>query len=1604
MKSQCYIDPAIPTHLNHQSTIGPYIPSHHVKAPNNLNQQLSFAPGNDIQHHFPSIPFNSNNRCAPPHFKIPYQSSAYKYQHPIPPLSPMSPNFNPNARYDAQKEVWNPSSRTEQGKQDRERGGWTPVINKHFRKKMNISGNVEVITLFIDNLPNPVDKNWLMKTFSKFGKIRDVFIPLKRNISGNRFGFVRFECPIAANRAIRTLNGTWSYDKQLGVKIAGYSRNINHSSRPNAGICPIGVVVGIKKNGEKLVSIKGKTDGAGWLSRSAVGKLNVPVDNALITEAFHDEGIKQVQVRSMGAASTSRVVWLNCTGIPLEAWCFSTFKSIGSQWGNVLTLDRETSNRVSFDKGRILIETEYNFEIDCWINVETAVVPMVSGGESELELEEDSEDEGTDDITNKFQEEIHVGGIFDRLNKDLVVGKHQSISEKQKQGIGFIETVSTSNEEVDESQHKSKKGVQVACFPVDSNTPIPSGPSEATTTSGDEGLVMINGLKFNGEVVAPETNTNGLEIVIGPFDKDPDVMVRNKESIHSQTVDREESSKFNETGNEETIKEMGRQLQIRALRKSRRKLIVDLLATQDEIAKSKSVDEIYQFTGSREMIESTDLDSTGATASTEGINQRNAIIIREAEETIKLGKILGIKFKGNEMEVCQKLIQMELSDNGNAVEAVGVDGICCIVNVYAPNDTGERELLWEELLQLKISFTDPWCLGGDLNEVRADAERSGYLNPSPGMEDLIEFINVAELHDLPLVGRRFTWTNFQASIKLSRLDRFLVSFDWCEKFNIRQWGLPRPISDHCPILISDEEKDWGPKIFRFMDAWLSHPKFMPLVKDVWENTDVNGWAGFRILKKMQALKSKLKIWNVEGFGNINIKLQAVEEKIHNLEMIEESRALDVVEAESKKNLKSELRESSRLAEILWRQKSRVNWIKLGDKNTRFFQASAAARYWKNFIGSVEVEGTWLEEPLDIKTASVNFFSKLFNEEEWQRPKLEGDLLLSLDEDAIDSLESPFLEEEVVQAVKECDNLKAPGPDGFNFSFVKKAWSILKNDCLLLFKEFHSKGRLVKGLNATFLALIPKVEGPTSFQEYRPISMVGWVYKLLAKVLAARLKRVLPSVISESQSASVGGRQILDGVLIANEIIEGWKSSKKQGLIFKIDFAKAYDCVNWGFLMDMFKMMGCGKKWCSWIQDCKSTVSISILINGSTTSDFKTKRGIRQGDPLSPFLFNIVAEGLNVLFQRAKDAELIKGVSFGRAEVNVSHLQFADDTVIFCEYDKREVISIKRILRCFELLSGLKINFSKSVLVGVNISVLKTQECAELLKCKSGELPFSYLGLPLGADPSRIATWQPVVERFKKRLTFWKRNLLALGGRITLIKSTLTNLPIYFMSLFKMLVTIANKLEKLQRQFLWGEGEEKQKIHWISWDSIARKKSMGGLGIRRLLALNSALLVRWWWRFGTDKQSLWLKVIKAKYGYSENAWLPSASSSNASSKVWGNISSIGLAAIRWWGCSWVCPATIFDLMVGWFSNSFKEVEKACWEAIFFAIIWSLWKARNELIFSNVNIVKAELIDLIKLRVAFWVKAKCNINEYSVVDIQRCLDGIRSIRRAKSATLC
>ncbi|XP_028113902.1 uncharacterized protein LOC114311939 [Camellia sinensis] len=217
---------------------------------------------------------------------------------------------------------------------------------------------------------------------------------------------------------------------------------------------------------------------------------------------------------------------------------------------------------------------------------------------------------------------------------------------------------------------------------------------------------------------------------------------------------------------------------------------------------------------------------------------------------------------------------------------------------------------------------------------------------------------------------------------------------------------------------------------------------------------------------------------------------------------------------------------------------------------------------RNAISSISVRATVLEDPTQIRKEVIDHFRKL---------------------------EADFSEEEIRAAVKDCVGNKALGPDSFNLAYFQKFWLLIKADLLKFFKEFHRHERLVLGLNSSFISLIPKVENPVGHGDYRPISLMGSIYKVLTKVLSSKLKKVLPHIISDTQSAFIGGRNILDGVLIANEAVDGWRKTKKRGLIIKLDFEKTFDSVNWCFLSSMLFSFGFGTKWIRWIKECVTTV-------------------------------------------------------------------------------------------------------------------------------------------------------------------------------------------------------------------------------------------------------------------------------------------------------------------------------------------------------------------------------------------------------------------------------
>lgn len=262
-----------------------------------------------------------------------------------------------------------------------------------------------------------------------------------------------------------------------------------------------------------------------------------------------------------------------------------------------------------------------------------------------------------------------------------------------------------------------------------------------------------------------------------------------------------------------------------------------------------------------------------------------------------------------------------------------------------------------------------------------------------------------------------------------------------------------------------------------------------------------------------------------------------------------------------------------------------------------------------------------------------------------------------------------------------------------------------------------------------------------------------------------------------------------------------------------------------------------------------------------------ERGLRQGDPLSPFLFVLVAESLNLLIKKASCRYLWEGIEVCKGGPKLTHLQYADDTIMFCPPKIEYLLNIKKTLILFQLASGLQINFHKSAILGMNIEEPWLISAAEKLQCKRGNLPFTYLGLPIGGCVSRLSTWEPIIERMRSKLATWKGKLLSLGGRLTLIKASLSNLPLYYMSLFPIPHGIVDKITKLQRDFLWCGFAGNKSFPLVKWDTIQIPKNIGGLGVGNLLIRNLGLLIKWLWRFFHEPNSLWRQVIAAKYKYS-----------------------------------------------------------------------------------------------------------------------------------------
>ncbi|GKC30851.1 RNA-directed DNA polymerase, eukaryota [Tanacetum coccineum] len=546
------------------------------------------------------------------------------------------------------------------------------------------------------------------------------------------------------------------------------------------------------------------------------------------------------------------------------------------------------------------------------------------------------------------------------------------------------------------------------------------------------------------------------------------------------------------------------------------------------------------------------------------------------------------------------------------------------------------------------------------------------------------------------------------------------------------------------------------------------------------------------------------------------------------------------------------------------QKLKVRWAIEGDENSKYFHGIINKKRSHLAIRGVFDDGIWRTDPSSVKKAFRDHYEARFNKPTTTRLKLSFPFPKRLSTVQVDDLERGVSHDEIRSAVWDCGDNKSPGPDGFTFEFFKKYWRFIGPDFCEAVEHFFKYGSFSKGCNSSFIALIPKVMDAKFVNDYRPISLIGSVYKVVTKILANRLATVIAGLVSDTQSAFVADRQILDGPFILNEVLDWCKRKNKQAMFFKVDFAKAYDSVRWDFLIDVLEAFGFGSTWCNWIRGTFCYAKTSILVNGSPSDEFHLHCGLKQGDPLSPYLFILVMESLHLSVSRAVDEGVFKGIRL-HGSLSLSHLFFADDALFMGEWSDSNLRGIIYILKCFFLASGLKINIQKSQVLGVGVPRSSVESMASSLGCSIMEKKFRYLGVMVGERMSRYKAWDDVVLKLKTRLSKWKAKTLSIGGRLTLLKSVLGASPLYNMSIFKVPKGVLKVMESIRSNFFKGASLSEKKISWIAWDKVLASKKKGGLGVSSYFALNRALLLKWVWRFVSQDGSLWFRVIQAVHG-------------------------------------------------------------------------------------------------------------------------------------------
>ena len=783
--------------------------------------------------------------------------------------------------------------------------------------------------------------------------------------------------------------------------------------------------------------------------------------------------------------------------------------------------------------------------------------------------------------------------------------------------------------------------------------------------------------------------------------------------------------------------------------------------------------------------------------------------------------------------------------------------------VYGDPVKENRSAVWNQVTSLRSDSEDAWLLAGDFNDLLDNSEKRG--GPPRHQGSFIEFrsfVSKNGLWDLKFSGNPLSWRGMRYEhFVRQRLDRAMSNNSWLESFpSSRSEYLRYEGSDHRPLVIFiDESRVKKRGQFRFDNRLRENEEIHSLIQDTWE-----GAGDISVLSKINKCRQEIINWT--KVQNINSAKVIKDTQL----ALEEALSADSPEPIIIGELSAKLEHAYKLEEQFWKQRSRIQWLHSGDRNTGYFHAVTRNRRFQNRLTVLEdSSGTPCHEEHQISQIISDYFQQIFSSE------TNGDLSVVLEaiEPCVSQANNEMLtriptDEEIKAVVFSIHAGKAPGPDGFTAGFYHAYWHIISLDVSREIRLFFTSSCFPRRMNETHIRLIPKDLGPRKVADYRPIALCNIFYKIVAKIITTRMQQILPNLISENQSAFVPGRAISDNVLITHEILHYLliSSARKYGsMAIKTDMSKAYDRVEWDFLKAVLSKFGFHETFIAWILECVTSVSYSFLINGSPQGRVLPSRGLRQGDPLSPYLFILCTEVLSGLCKKAQVLKQLSGIRVSQNGPRVNHLLFADDTMFFAKADAKSCAKLSEILSRYGKASGQSINLHKSsITFSARTSNRVKGRVKRSLKITKEGGTGKYLGLPEHFGQRKRDIFGAIADKIRQKAHSWASRFLSAAGKQIMLKSVLAAMPQYAMSCFKLPISLCKKFQSLLTRFWWDDKPDKRKTAWVAWSKLTAPKNAGGLGFRDIERCNDSLLAKLGWRILNNPDSLLARILTSKY--------------------------------------------------------------------------------------------------------------------------------------------